>query len=64
MMRSPEETLDRLDGLHIFYGVLAWRLIREYARGDKQCKIARDEAIGAEQVIFLFDTAVHRQIRK
>ena len=61
MMRSPKETLERLDDLHEIYSAIALKLIEAYARGDK-CKIARDEAIAAEQVIFLFDRAVQRQI--
>ena len=63
-MRSPEETLEALDDLHEIYSGIALKLIEAYARGDKDCKIAHDEAVAAEQVIFLFDRAVHRQIRK
>ena len=62
-MRRSEETLERLDGLHIFYGVLAWKLVDAYARGDKKYEQARDQAIAAEQVIYLFARAVQRQVR-
>ena len=60
----PKDTLELLDGLHDYHSRIARALIRAYAQGAKQCKPERDQAIAAEQVIFLFDRAVQRQIWK
>ena len=61
-MRSPEETLEVLDALHAVYSRIAHDLIVTYAAGDKSLKNARDQAEGAEQVIFLFAKAVQKQL--
>ena len=57
------QTFERLDRLLDFHSRKARALIVANSKGAK-CRRARDEAIGAGQVISLFARAVHRQIWK
>ena len=60
-MRTPEDTLGALDELHTLFSKIAHRLILEYAGGEKFVKNARDQAEGAEQVIYIFHRAVKQR---
>ena len=63
-MRTPEDTLEALTNLHTKYFHFSQRLIVEYAACDKSVKNARDQAEGAEKIIFLIHRAVQKQLPK
>ena len=60
-MRSSEDTLNTLEGLHAAYGA-ARKFFWLYAIADRRKKTDRDRVIGAKQIIHLFAEAVRKEI--